>query len=143
MKLALHEASKAFQEDEVPIGAVIVKEGKIISQAHNMRETLKDPTAHAEIIAIKKASEVLEAWRLIDCELYVTIEPCPMCAGAIVLSRIKRLIYGAPDLKAGACGSVMDIVRNPSLNHRVEVTSGILEQECSSIMKNYFRQKRI
>lgn len=142
MNMALFEAQQAFEEDEVPIGAVIVKDGVVISKAHNLRETLKDPTAHAEILAIRKASEVLDSWRLMDCELYVTIEPCPMCAGALVLSRIKRLIYGAADPKAGACGSVMDIVQNPLLNHRLDVTPGVLEQECSEIIKKYFKMKR-
>jgi tRNA(adenine34) deaminase len=142
MRAALCEASRAFDEDEVPIGAVVVKDGTIISQAHNMREALNDPTAHAEIIAIRKASEALHSWRLLDCELYVTVEPCAMCAGAIVLSRIKSIIFGTPDPKAGACGSVMDIIRNPALNHRVEVVEGILREECSSIIKEYFRMKR-
>lgn len=142
MKIALHEALKAFEEDEVPIGAVVVREGEIISKAHNLRESLNDPTAHAEIIAIREAAEKLSSWRLIDCDLYVTIEPCPMCAGAIVQSRIKRLIYGAKDPKAGAIDSVMNIVDNPNLNHRVEVTSEVLQYECSNIMKEYFRGKR-
>jgi Cytosine/adenosine deaminases len=142
MNIALNEASVACLEDEVPIGAVVVRDGEVISSAHNMREGLKDSTAHAEIIAIRKACEVLGAWRLSGCELYVTIEPCAMCAGAIVLSRINRVIYGAPDPKAGACGSVMDVVRNPSLNHRVEVTQGVLEEQCRAIIKDYFRKKR-
>ncbi|KPU45767.1 tRNA-specific adenosine deaminase [Oxobacter pfennigii] len=143
MKLALDEASEAYKQDEVPIGAVIVRNGIVISKAHNLREVLKDPTAHAEILAIKKASETLDAWRLLDCDLYVTIEPCPMCAGAIVQARIKRLIFGAKDPKAGACGSVMDVIGNTKLNHKVEVTSGIMESECSNIMKDYFKRKRI
>ena len=142
MRIALDEAQSAFDEDEVPIGAVVVKNGEIISRAHNLRETLKDATAHAEIIAIRRASKVLGGWRLIDCELFVTIEPCPMCAGAIMQSRLKRLVFGAYDDKAGACGSVMDITGNPLLNHRIEVVSGILEYECSFIMKDYFKQKR-
>jgi tRNA(adenine34) deaminase len=142
MKIALDEALKAFEEDEVPIGAVVVREREIIAKAHNLRESLNDPTAHAEIIAIREAAEKLSSWRLIDCNLYVTIEPCPMCAGAIVQSRIKRLIYGAKDPKAGAVDSVMNIVDNPNLNHSVEVTSGILQYECSNIMKEYFRGKR-
>lgn len=142
MKMALEEAVHAFEEDEVPIGAVIIKDGNVISKAHNLRENIKDPTAHAEIIAIRKAAEVLGGWRLMDCDLYVTIEPCPMCAGAIVQARIRKLIFGAPDPKAGACGSVMDVIGNPLLNHRVEVTEGILKDECSRIMKDYFRGKR-
>lgn len=142
MREALEEARIAFEEDEVPIGAVIVKDGIIISRAHNMREQWKDPTAHAEIIAIREASNILGGWRLIGCELYVTIEPCAMCAGAMVLSRIKRVIFGARDPKAGALGSIMDVIGNPLLNHRVEVASGVLEQECSGIIKEYFRMKR-
>lgn len=142
MRLALEEAARAIDVDEVPIGAVIVKNDVVIAKAYNLRETHKDPTAHAEIVAIKRASEALESWRLIDCDLYVTIEPCPMCAGAIVQSRIRRLVYGASDPKAGACGSVMDVIGNPLLNHRVEVFSGVLEDECSSIIRDYFRQKR-
>lgn len=143
MRVALNEASAASEEDEVPIGAVIVRDGIVISKAHNMREGLKDPTAHAEILAIRRACEILDGWRLVDCELYVTIEPCSMCAGAIVQSRIKRLIYGAVNPKAGAVGSVMDILQNPLLNHRVEVISGVLECECSSIMREYFKKKRV
>lgn len=142
MKTALSEAAKAFEVDEVPIGAVIVKDGIVIASAFNLRETLKDPTAHAEILAIRRASEVLDRWRLTDCELYVTLEPCSMCAGAIVLSRIRRLIYGAPDPKVGACGSIMDVLGNPALNHKVDVKSGIMKDECSNILKDYFRLKR-
>lgn len=142
MRMALYEALAAYEEDEVPIGAVIVRDGVVISKAHNIREDIKDPTAHAEIVAIRKASQVLGQWRLTGCELYVTIEPCPMCAGAIVQSRIKRLVYGAQDPKAGACGTIMNIVQNPFLNHRVEVTAGILEDECRGIMKDYFKYKR-
>lgn len=142
MNAALCEASLAQDEDEVPIGAVIVKDGIIISSAHNMRESLKDSTAHAEILAIREACKAVGAWRLTGCEMYVTIEPCAMCAGAIVLSRMDRLIFGAPDPKAGACGSVMDIVRNPLLNHRVEVTGGVLKDKCRDIIKGYFKNKR-
>lgn len=142
MREALEEARIAFEEDEVPIGAVIVKDGVIISRAHNMKEQWKDPTAHAEIIAIREASNILGGWRLMGCELYVTIEPCAMCAGAMVLSRIKRVIFGARDPKAGALGSIMDVIGNPLLNHRVEVASGVLEKECSGIIKEYFRMKR-
>jgi len=142
MRLALEEANKAFEEDEVPVGAVIVKDEVVIAKAYNLREKLEDPTAHAEIIAIRRASEVLGSWRLIGCDLYVTIEPCPMCAGAIVQSRIRRLVYGAPDPKAGACGSIMDVIGNPMLNHRVEVHYGVLESECRDIIKNYFKLKR-
>lgn len=142
MRMALCEAKAAYDEDEVPIGAVIVMDGIVISKAHNIRENIKDPTAHAEMVAIREASQALRRWRLSDCELYVTIEPCPMCAGAIVQARIKRLIYGAQDPKAGACGTIMNIVQDRFLNHRVEVTAGILEDECSGIMKDYFKYKR-
>mgnify|MGYP000970294145 CR=1 FL=1 len=143
MSYALREAEKAEEEDEVPIGAVIVSAGEVISSAHNMRESLRDATAHAEMLAIRDACKAFGAWRLTDCELYVTVEPCAMCAGAIVLSRIRRLIYGTPGLRCGACGSVMDIVRNPSLNHRVEVTSGVMEDACGNIIREYFKHRRI
>lgn len=142
MRMALCEARAAYEEDEVPIGAVVIRNGEVVSKAHNLRETINDPTAHAEIVAIREASRILGTWRLTDCELYVTIEPCPMCAGAIVQSRIRRLIYGAQDPKAGACGTIMNIVQNQFLNHRVEVMAGILEDECSAIMKEYFKNKR-
>lgn len=142
MQLALDEAYKAYSTDEVPVGAIIVKGNKIISTGYNMRETLKDPTAHAEIIAIKKASEVLGGWRLLGCTMYVTIEPCPMCAGAIVNSRVERLVIGSSDPKMGACGSVIDIVQNQSFNHQVEVTWGVMQKECSDIIKDFFRELR-
>ncbi|AFS77118.1 cytidine/deoxycytidylate deaminase family protein, zinc-binding protein [Gottschalkia acidurici 9a] len=142
MREALNEAYKAERIGEVPVGAVIVKDEKIISRGHNMRETLNDPTAHAEIIAIKRASEVLESWRLIGCTIYVTIEPCSMCAGAIVNSRIEKVAIGALDPKMGACGSVINVVQNKNFNHRVEITKGILETKCSSIMKDFFKKLR-
>jgi tRNA(adenine34) deaminase len=142
MKLALEEAHKAYSTLEVPVGAIIVREGDVIARGYNMRETMKDPTAHAEMIAIKKASEYLGGWRLIDCTMYVTVEPCPMCAGAIINSRIERLVVGARDYKMGCCGTIMDIVNNPRFNHRVDVTWGVLEEECSSIMKKFFRELR-
>ncbi|RKD26928.1 tRNA(adenine34) deaminase [Caminicella sporogenes DSM 14501] len=142
MKEALIEAKKAFEIGEVPIGAVIVRKNEIIARGYNLRETLKDPTAHAEIIAIKKAAQVLSSWRLTDCELYVTIEPCAMCAGAIVLSRLNKLVIGAMDPKGGAAGSLYNIVNDERLNHRAEVIYGILESECSEIMKKFFRRLR-
>ena len=142
MKIALDEAYKAYSIGEVPVGAIIVKNQKVIASGYNMRETLKDPTAHAEIIAIKKASEYLGGWRLIDCTMYVTIEPCAMCAGAIVNSRIGRIVIGAKDPKMGACGSVVNIAQNPSFNHRADITWGIMEKECSEIMKDFFRKLR-
>ncbi|WP_077369324.1 tRNA adenosine(34) deaminase TadA [Anaerosalibacter sp. Marseille-P3206] len=142
MKIALEEAYKAYSTLEVPVGAIVVHKGKIIGRGYNLRETLKDPTAHAEMIAIKEASEYLGGWRLIDCTMYVTIEPCPMCAGAIMNSRIDRLIIGARDHKMGCCGTVLDLTNNPSFNHKVQVTFGVLEEECSSIMKQFFSQLR-
>lgn len=128
---------------EVPVGAVIVHKGKIIGRGHNLRETIKDPTAHAEMMAIKEASEYLGGWRLIDCTIYVTLEPCAMCAGAIVNSRIDRLVIGAMDLKRGCCGSVEDLVRNPRFNHRVNLTIGVLEDKCSRLLKDFFKRIRL
>lgn len=142
MKEALIEARKAFELGEVPIGAVIVKDGQVIARGHNLTETAKDPTAHAEMIAIRQAAEVLGGWRLPGCSMYVTVEPCSMCAGAMVWSRIENLYIGAMDPKAGACGSVFNIAEEDRLNHRIHVERGILEDECSSIMKEFFRQLR-
>jgi tRNA(adenine34) deaminase len=142
MEEALLEAEKAYELDEVPIGAVVVKDGRIIGRGHNLRERDKDPTLHAEMIAIRQASAVLGGWRLMDCDLYVTIEPCPMCAGAIQQARIKRLVFGARDPKAGCAGSLYNLLEDPRFNHRVEVTEGIMEHQCSQIMKDYFKQKR-
>lgn len=142
MQKALDEAYKAYSIGEVPVGAIIVNNHRIIATGYNMREILKDPTAHAEIIAIKKASEALGGWRLIDCTMYVTVEPCAMCAGAIVNSRIERLVIGAKDPKMGACGSVINIVQNQSFNHRADITQGVMEVECSEIMKAFFRKLR-
>lgn len=142
MKKALKEAQLAYDLEEVPIGCVIVKDNRIIALAHNLREELKDPTAHAEMIAIQEASDFLGGWRLSGCTMYVTIEPCPMCAGAIVNSRIDRLVIGSPDMKGGGCGSVMNIVENDKLNHKVNVTWGVLEEESSKIMKSFFRELR-
>jgi tRNA(adenine34) deaminase len=142
MRAALREAAAAFQEDEVPVGAVIVHQGRLIAKAHNQRETLEDPTAHAEMIAITQAAASLGSWRLDDCTLYVTLEPCPMCAGAIVLARLPRLVYGATDPKAGACESLYQIPTDPRLNHRVDVVGGILADECGGILTEFFRGKR-
>ncbi len=142
MREALKEAQKAFNLKEVPIGAVIVHNGKIIGAGHNMRETLKDPTAHAEIIAIRKASSYLGGWRLIDCEMYVTVEPCPMCAGAAVMARLKHIYIGAMDKKGGAAGSVMNILNDNRLNHTVSYTTGVLQTQCEKIMKDFFQQLR-
>ncbi len=142
MREALAEAQKAYQLDEVPIGAVVVKNGEVIGRGHNLRESKKDPTLHAEIIAIRQAAAVLGGWRLTDCDLYVTIEPCPMCAGAILQARIRRLIFGARDPKAGCAGSLYNLLEDTRFNHRTEVTEGILKDSCSLIIKEYFRQKR-
>ena len=139
---ALKEASLAALEDEVPIGCVIVKDGEIIAKAHNQRDKTNNPLGHAEVLAIKKASEILKDWQLVNCELYVTIEPCLMCAGAIIQSRIKRVIYGAPDLKGGAFGSSINVLDASNINHRPEIVKGILESECSQIIKDYFKSKR-
>ena len=142
MKEALIEAQKAYMLGEVPIGAVIVKDGQVIARGHNLTETSKDPTAHAEMIAIRAAAKALNGWRLPGCSLYVTVEPCSMCAGAMVWARIENLYIGAMDPKAGACGSVFNIAEEDRLNHRIHVERGILEDECSSIMKEFFRELR-
>lgn len=138
----MKEAEKAALEGEVPVGAVIVKDGEIIARGHNQNETLKDPTAHAEIMALRQAGAVLGGWRLPGCEMYVTVEPCSMCAGAIVWARIQKLYIGAMDPKAGACGSVFNIPQEQKLNHYVEIETGIMEQECSRIMKDFFKKLR-
>ncbi len=142
MKRALSEAAKASVSDDVPVGAVIVRSNKVIATACNQVELLNDPTAHAEMIAITEATSSLKSKWLKDCTLYVTIEPCSMCAGALVLSRIARVVFGACDPKTGAGGSVFDILRNKKLNHRVKVTSGILESECAGIVQDFFKKKR-
>ena len=139
---ALKEAELAAQEDEVPIGCVIVKDNKIIARAHNQRDKSNNPLGHAETLAIKKASGVLNDWQLVNTELYVTIEPCLMCAGAIIQSRIGKVIYGAPDLKGGAFGSSLNALDAKNINHRPEVISGILEKVCTDIIKSYFKSKR-
>ena len=142
MMEALKEAELAKLEDEVPIGCVIVKNDQIIARSHNQRDKSHNPLGHAETLAIKQASEVLGDWQLVDCELYVTIEPCIMCSGAIIQSRIKRVVYGAPDIKGGAFGSSINILEASNINHHPEVVKGVLENECSSIIKNYFKSKR-
>jgi tRNA(adenine34) deaminase len=143
MKEALKEAKKAELIDEVPIGCVIVKDGKIISRGHNTREKDNQSISHAEINAIKKACKKLDSWRLVDCELYVTLEPCPMCAGAIYQSRIKRVIYGANDVKQGALGGALDLYGVKSLNHHPEIRENLMEEECSSLISSYFKKKRV
>jgi tRNA(adenine34) deaminase len=142
MRRALDLAREAASMGEVPVGALIVRDGKIVSQAFNLRETLHDPTAHAERLAITLAGQALGSWRLEGCTLYVTLEPCPMCAGAIVQSRIPRVVYGAADPKAGACASLFQIVSDPRLNHRSEVTAGVLERECGEILSLFFQDRR-
>ena len=142
MREALIEAQKAFDLGEVPIGAVLVMDGEIIARGHNMRENWQDATAHAEMIVIKKACDILNKWRLTGATLYVTIEPCPMCAGGLVMSRVDRVVYGSADSKAGAVESLFNIVNNQMLNHRLEVTEGVLGDECREIMKRFFRKRR-
>ncbi|UCE65031.1 MAG: nucleoside deaminase [Candidatus Zixiibacteriota bacterium] len=142
MAEALKEATKAGKEDEVPVGCVIVHEGKIIGRGHNRTLALQDPTAHAEILAITAASEHLNSWRLSGCTVYGTIEPCIMCAGALVLARVDRLVYGATDPKFGACESLYNIVQDTRLNHRIPVSGGILKDQCAKIMQEFFRKKR-
>lgn len=143
MKSALKEAIKAYSIDEVPIGAIIVKDGKIIARAHNLRETSMQATAHAEILAIQKACRKLKAWRLEDCDMYVTLEPCPMCAGAIINARIKNLYFGAKDPKSGVAGSKFNIFEDYAFNHKVNVYSGILEEDCSQLLSDFFKELRI
>lgn len=142
MRLALQQAELAFEAEEVPVGAVIVFEGNVIAEAHNQREMLNDPTAHAEMIAITQAAESLGSWRLLDCTLYVTLEPCPMCAGAIVQSRIPSVVYGASDPKGGACDTLYQITSDIRLNHQSLTLGGVLQEECSMILREFFRQQR-
>lgn len=142
MRLALREAEKAFEAEEVPIGAVIVHENRVIGKGYNQTERLQDPTAHAEMIAITAAATYLESRRLLDCTLYVTLEPCSMCAGAIVLARIPRIVFAATDPKAGACGTLYNITQDQRLNHRCQVTSGVLEAESAMMLKSFFGNLR-
>ena len=142
MRMALAEAEAAFAEDEVPIGAVIVREDRVIAAAHNQREQLHDPTAHAEMIAITQAAESLNSWRLENCRLYVTLEPCPMCAGAILQARVPRVVYGAADPKAGAVASLYQLLNDARLNHRCEVVAGVLSVECGAILSRFFQAQR-
>lgn len=142
MAYALKEAKKAREAGEAPVGAVVVKDGKVVAKGHNERESKKDATLHAEMTAIRKACGKLSSWRLTDCDLYVTLEPCTMCAGAIIQARIRNLYIGTSDLKAGAAGSAIDVFRVDAFNHRVEVSWGILEEQCSGILKDFFRDLR-
>jgi len=140
---ALKEAQKAFDEDEVPVGAVIVHKDKVIARGYNQIERLKDPTAHAEMIALTSAANFLNSKWLNETSVYVTIEPCSMCAGALVLARVKTIVYGADDPKTGACGSVINIANHKVLNHRIEIKKGVLKQECGLLLKEFFKKKRI
>jgi tRNA(adenine34) deaminase len=142
MRLALREAARAPEHEDVPIGAVVVREGEVIGAAHNEREVREDPTAHAEMIALRDAARSLGSWRVLDAVLYVTLEPCAMCAGAIVLARIPRVVFGTTDPKAGAAGSVFNILAEPRLNHRPQVESGLLAQECGDLLRSFFGSRR-
>ena len=142
MKEAIKEAIKAYKIEEVPVGAIIVKDGKIIARAHNKKETKKNATSHAEILAIQKACKKLESWRLTDCEMYVTLEPCSMCAGACIGARIKKIYIGTMDLKTGACGSVFNLLEDYTFNHKVELEIGILQKDCESLLKKFFKELR-
>lgn len=142
MKQALKEARKAYEKNEIPVGAVIVKDGKIIARGHNLKEIKKDTTCHAEIIAIKKASKKIGAWRLSDCDMYVTLEPCSMCAGALIQARIHKIYIGTKDEKTGACGSVLNILQDYPFNHKVEIEYDIMQEECEAILKQFFKDLR-
>jgi len=142
MRLALREAERALEHEDVPIGAVVVHDGEVIAGAHNERELRQDPTAHAEILALREAARALGSWRVLDAVLYVTLEPCAMCAGAIVLGRLARVVYGAADPKAGACGSVLDVLGESRLNHRPEVSGGLLAEECGELLSAFFAARR-
>ncbi|UVI33508.1 tRNA adenosine(34) deaminase TadA [Paenibacillus spongiae] len=142
MREAMAEAMKAEAIGEVPIGAIIVKDGEIIGRGYNLRETTLDPTAHAEMIAIREASNRLGAWRLLDCTLYVTLEPCPMCAGALVQGRMHKVVYGTTDPKAGCAGTLMNLLQEPRFNHETELVSGVLQEECAALLTNFFRKLR-
>lgn len=142
MRLAVREAQRALEHHDVPIGAVVVHDGEVIGAGHNERELRQDPTAHAEVLALREAARSLGSWRVLDATLYVTLEPCAMCAGAIVLSRVPRVVFGTEDPKAGAAGSVMDVLDHAALNHRPLVTGGILQEECAGILREFFAARR-
>ena len=142
MKEALKEAKKAYKKLEIPVGAVIVKDGKIIARGHNLKETKTDTTKHAEIIAIQKASEKLKSWRLLDCDMYVTLEPCSMCAGALINSRIRKVYIGTTDKKTGAAGSVLNLLNDYTFNHKVEYEKGIMQDDCENLLKSFFKELR-
>ena len=142
MRLALREAARALEHDDVPIGAVVVQGGEVIGAGHNERELRADPTAHAEMIALREAARVLGSWRVLDSVMYVTLEPCAMCAGAIVLARLPRVVFGATDPKAGAAGSVFNVLEEPRLNHRPQVESGLLAEDCAELLRAFFAPRR-
>lgn len=142
MRLAVREAERALEHEDVPIGAVLVRDGEVVAAAHNERELRQDPTAHAETIVLREAAQAAGSWRVLDAVLYVTLEPCAMCAGAIVLARVPRVVFGASDLKAGACGSVLDVLGEPRLNHRPAVAGGLLAQECGEMISAFFASRR-
>jgi tRNA(adenine34) deaminase len=142
MRLAIREAERALEHEDVPIGAVVVREGEVIGAAHNERELRQDPTAHAEILALRQAAVAAGSWRVLDSVLYVTLEPCAMCAGAVVLARVPRVVYGTVDPKAGAAGSVLDVLSEPRLNHRPEVAGGLLAAECAALLTDFFGTRR-
>jgi len=142
MREALRQAQKAYEADEVPVGAVVVRAGKVIARAYNQVELLKDATAHAEMLALTQAEAAVEDWRLVDCDLYVTKEPCVMCAGALIHVRIRRLIFGCADAKSGAAGGMINLLQHSALNHDCEITSGVLQNECAAILQDFFRKKR-
>jgi tRNA(adenine34) deaminase len=142
MRLALREAEQALEHEDVPIGAVVVRKGEVLATAHNERELRQDPTAHAEILALRAASRALGSWRVLDAVLYVTLEPCAMCAGAVVLARVPRVVFGASDPKAGACGSVLDVLAEARLNHRPEVSGGLLAEESAALLSSFFASRR-
>jgi tRNA(adenine34) deaminase len=142
MRLAVREAERALEHEDVPIGAVVVRGGEVLAAGHNERELRQDPTAHAEMIALREAARLSGTWRVLDAVIYVTLEPCAMCAGAIVLARVPRVVYGASDPKAGACGSVLDVLGEPRLNHRPEVAGGLLAQECGGLLSEFFASRR-
>ena len=143
MRRALREARRALEEDEVPVGAVVVREGRVVARAHNRPIHLKDPSAHAEILALRRAACKLGNYRLSDCTLYVTIEPCAMCAGAIVQGRLRRVVFGASDPKAGASGSALTVLNHPKLNHQAEISRGLLTDDCAAILREFFRRRRM
>ncbi len=142
MRLALREASRALEHGDIPVGSVVVKDGEVIGSGHNEREVRHDPTAHAELIALRDAARTLDSWRVLESVLYVTLEPCAMCAGAIVLARVPRVVFGTADSKAGAAGSVLDVLSEPRLNHRPQVESGLLAEECADLLRAFFGSRR-